>query len=132
MTQKQFDEVSIHPLQSWKWGEFRKAVGNEVVRFPFGQVTLHKIPFTPFKVGAFIKGPKPTKKMLDDLKDLGKKENLIFVKLEPNSPALIYEDDKNSVHVHSKNVISDDFERSRILLKEYGAVPGKTLFTPTT
>jgi len=39
-----FNKAAGHPLQSWEWGEFRKEAGNEVVRFSFGQVTLHKIP----------------------------------------------------------------------------------------
>lgn len=111
MTQKQFNKVSIHPLQSWEWGEFRRAWGNEVVRLPFGQLTLHKIPFTPYKVGMFIKGPKPTAFMIKELKRLGKKENLIFIKMEPNV-------------LRSTPLVS--------LLKRSGALPGKTLFTPST
>jgi lipid II:glycine glycyltransferase (peptidoglycan interpeptide bridge formation enzyme) len=106
-----FNKVSIHPLQSWEWGEFRKKWGNEVVRLPYGQLTLHKIPLFPFKIGMFIKGPTPTKKMLDDLKALAKKENLIFIKLEPNV-------------VKNEKLIT--------LLKRNGAVKGKTLFTPST
>ncbi len=27
-----FNEASIHPLQSWEWGEFRENAGNKVVR----------------------------------------------------------------------------------------------------
>jgi lipid II:glycine glycyltransferase (peptidoglycan interpeptide bridge formation enzyme) len=106
-----FNKVSIHPLQSWEWGEFRKKWGNEVVRLPYGQLTLHKIPFSPFKIGMFIKGPAPTKKMLDELKLLAKKERLIFIKLEPNI-------------VKNEKLIT--------LLKRSGAVKGKTLFTPST
>lgn len=106
-----FNKVSIHPLQSWEWGEFRKKWGNEVVRLPYGQLTLHKVPLSPFKIGMFIKGPAPTKKMLEELKLLAKKENLIFIKLEPN-------------------VVKD--EKTITLLKRNGAVKGKTLFTPST
>src|SRR3989344_1837371 len=79
-----FNEASIHPLQSWEWGEFREKAGNEVVRFSFGQVTLHKIQGTKYKIGAFIKGPMPTQEMVDELKGFAKRENLIFIKLEPN------------------------------------------------
>jgi len=106
-----FNNSAGHPLQSWEWGEFRKSTGNEVVRFPFGQLALHKIPKTKYKIGAFIKGPTPTKKIISELIKLAKRENLLFIKLEPN----IKKDDK---------VIN--------LLKKSGAVPGKTLFTPTT
>src|SRR3989304_4878198 len=79
-----FNRAAGHPLQTWEWGEFRKAAGNEVARFPFGQLTLHKIPFTNYRVGAFIKGPMPTQDMLAKLKDFAQKNNLVFIKFEPN------------------------------------------------
>ena len=111
MNRQRYNKTASHPLQTWEWGEFRKKWGNEIIRTDYGQLTLHKLPLVPFKIGMFIKGPIPTKKTLDDLKRLGKKEKLIFIKLEPNV---------------SKN------ERSIKLLKQNGAVPGKTLFTPTS
>src|SRR3972149_8697601 len=111
MDKDKFNQVAPHPLQSWEWGEFREKWGNEVVRLSFGQLTLHKIPLTPYKIGMFIKGPAPTKKMLDELKALAKKDNLIFIKLEPN-------------------VLKD--EKLIKLLENSGAVRGKTLFTPST
>jgi len=111
MDKDAFNKIATHPLQSWEWGEFRKKWGNKVVRLSFGQLTLHRIPFTPYKIGMFIKGPAPTKKMFDELRALAKKENLIFIKLEPN-------------------VVKD--EKLIKLLMKNGAVRGKTLFTPTT
>jgi len=116
MQKLDFNKTAIHPLQSWEWGEFRKATGNDIVRFPFGQITVHSIPLSDFKVGAFIKGPEPTEKMLKALKKYGKENNLIFIKLEPN----VALDSKTK----SKKLIN--------LLKDHGAVPGKTLFTPTS
>ena len=106
-----FNKTASHPLQSWEWGEFREKTGNEIIRFPNYQLTLHKIPLTKYKIGALIKGPAPTQKMLNELKKLAKEENLIFIKLEPNVPK---------------------DERLKKLLKDNGAVSGKTLFTPTT
>ena len=111
MNRQKHNKMASHPLQTWEWGEFRKKWGNEIIRTNYGQLTLHKLPLIPFKVGMLIKGPTPTKKILDDLKKLSKKEKLIFIKLEPNI---------------SKN------EKSIKLLKQNGAVPGKTLFTPTS
>jgi lipid II:glycine glycyltransferase (peptidoglycan interpeptide bridge formation enzyme) len=111
MTKETFNKTASHPLQSWEWGDFRKTWGNQLVRFSFGQVTLHRIPLTPFKIGAFIKGPAPTRTMIDELKKLAKKEKVIFVKLEPN-------------------VLKN--EKAIKLLKDSGAVPGRRLFTPTT
>jgi len=101
----------IHPLQTTEWGEFRKEWGNEILTTEFGIITLHKIPFTKFKIGIFEKGPKPTKEMLNQLKELGKEKNIIFIKLEPN-----VERDDSTIK----------------LLLESGLVRGKTLFTPTT
>ncbi|MEK7112929.1 MAG: peptidoglycan bridge formation glycyltransferase FemA/FemB family protein [Patescibacteria group bacterium] len=118
MTKETFNKIASHPLQSWEWGEFRKRAGNELVRFPFGQITLHKIPFTPFKVAAFEKGPAPTSKMLEELKRLARKENLVFIKLEPNSA--------------KASLGTAKFEQVINLLKKNGAVPGRRLFTPTT
>ena len=43
----------IHPLQTTEWGEFRKEWGNEILTTEFGIITLHKIPFTKFKIGIF-------------------------------------------------------------------------------
>lgn len=106
-----FNKIATHPLQSWEWGEFRKKWGNEVKRFSFGQITLHKVPFLNHKIAIFEKGPKPTQKMLDELKDYAKKEKIVFVKLEPN--------------------IQKD-EKTVELLKQNKCIKGKTLFTPTT
>src|SRR5258708_2464736 len=74
-------------------------------------MTLHKIPFLNKKIGIFEKGPEPTSKMLEELKTFGKKNNLIFIKLEPNIEK-------------SESLVS--------LLRSKGAIPGKSLFTPTT
>ena len=115
-----FNKAAGHPLQSWEWGEFRKEAGNEVVRFSFGQLTLHKIPFTKYKVGAFIKGPMPSKEMIEELLRFACEHNLIFIKLEPN-----YVIKKGGIACADEKKVVD-------LLRKNGARPGKTLFTPTT
>ena len=80
----------------------------------YGVITIHRIPFTNYSVGMFIKGPKPTQEMLYFLKKLAKEKNLIFIKLEPN-------------------VVKSKTSNSVIqLFRKNGTVPGKTLFTPTT
>lgn len=116
-----FNAAANHPLQTWEWGEFRKETGNQIVRLGVFrnknlgsavQLTLHKVPgLKGLKIGALIKGPKPKKELLHALKDLAKEENLIFIKLEPNTK-------KDKTYINN--------------LKGEGAVPGKTLFTPTT
>lgn len=115
-----FNKHATHPLQSWEWGEFRKSTGNEILRFGIYQkgkltssfqIMVHSIPLLKYKIGSLIKGPKLTKKQLLQLKEIGKKNNIIFIKLEPN-------------------IIKD--KKLIVSFKSAGAVPGKTLFTPTT
>ena len=102
---KLFNKAVIHPLQSHEWAEFRKAWGNEVLETKHGIITLHKIPFTKYKVGMFIKGPVPTAKMLADLRQMAKKNNLLFIKLEPNIPVSVsdgksmVESEKKTMHI---------------------------------
>jgi lipid II:glycine glycyltransferase (peptidoglycan interpeptide bridge formation enzyme) len=105
------DKTATHPLQTSAWAEFRKKWGNEVLETKYGILTLHKLPFTNYKIGMFIKGPKPTSGMLNDLKETGRQNNLVFIKMEPNT--------------QNDGSLTD-------LMKNSGAVAGKTLFTPTT
>jgi len=122
-----FNKKANHPVQSWEWGEFRKATGNKLVRSEFGQITLHKIPLSPYKIGVFIKGPKPTKRLISTLKNLAKKHKLIFIRFEPSTPIII-RDIKNT----NRNKISDKKKLIKTL-KENSCVPGgKFLFNPST
>ncbi len=121
---KKTSKSSEHPLQSKEWGEFRKAWGNEILWTDYGLLTIHQIPFTKYSLGMFIKGPEPTKEMLTELKKIGKENNLIFIKLEPN---VAFSDSS------MKYVVSSKQRETYIeILKRNGCVPGKTLFTPTT
>jgi lipid II:glycine glycyltransferase (peptidoglycan interpeptide bridge formation enzyme) len=122
-----FNKTAVHPLQSWEWGEFRQAHGNKIVRLGVFkgnkitdaiQVIFSKIPHSKYTIGTVIKGPKPTKEMLDALKDLAKEENALFIKLEPSFAQVT--EGQARFHILTK------------LLKENGCVPGKTLFTPTS
>ena len=118
------DKIATHPLQTSAWAEFRREWGNEVLETKYGILTLHKI-FTlpkvssgglsiPNKIAMFEKGPTPTKTMLTDLIKIGKENNLIFIKLEPNTPIL----------TNSTNLTK--------LLTAAGGIPGRRLFTPST
>lgn len=111
MTTNNLDQIATHPIQTSAWAEFRKKWGNEILETKYGILTLHKIPFTPYKIAIFEKGPTPTKEMLRDIKSIGKENNLIFIKLEPNC-------------TKSEELIK--------LVKSNDAVTGKTLFTPST
>ncbi|HEX8932425.1 MAG TPA: peptidoglycan bridge formation glycyltransferase FemA/FemB family protein [Patescibacteria group bacterium] len=90
---KEFDSVVNHPLQTFEWGEFRKKTGVEVIRrgifegnklISGFQLTIHKVPQTPFTIGYLPKGESPTSEILDELYQIGKQENCIFIQLEPN------------------------------------------------
>lgn len=107
--QKAWDRTASHPLGSWAWGEFRRAMGVDVVRlavlkntnsreglvppvpnlsegrFSEGwQLTFHKIPSMPWTIGYFPKGPAPTKQMVEELAKLGREKRAIFIQLEPD------------------------------------------------
>lgn len=88
-----YNTVVTHPLQSYEWGQFREKEGIKVIRRGFFdgdkiksgfQLTIHKIPKTHFTIGYLPKGDMPTQKLLDELKQIGKQENCIFIQLEPN------------------------------------------------
>lgn len=71
-------------MQSLEWGEFRKKTGLKVIRENGFQLTIHKIPHTPWTVGYLPKSPMPTKEIIVKLREIGKKEKCIFMQLEPN------------------------------------------------
>lgn len=117
---EQFDKLANHPVQSWEWGEFRKKTGNEVLRVGLYdgealqevyQLTVHPIPRSKFKLAVLLKGPRPTKTVLQLLKEFGKEKKFIFIRMEPNI---------------------GPFEETEKVLKESGAVRGKRFFTEST
>ena len=75
---------NLHPLQSNSWGEFRQKTGIKVISDNNLILTIHPIPHTKFTIGYLPKGPAINKEMLDKLKDVGEKENCIFIQIEPN------------------------------------------------
>ena len=81
---KNNNSYPTHPLQAPEWGEFREKTGVQVLRGDNFQLTIHRIPKTPFNIGYLPKGEMPTKKMIEELIQIGKKEKCIFIQLEPN------------------------------------------------
>jgi lipid II:glycine glycyltransferase (peptidoglycan interpeptide bridge formation enzyme) len=91
-----WDRIADHPLQTWEWGEARKAMGIDVVRLGIfekkslvdgWQITFHNIPCTPYCIGYFPKGPKITHEMITELKKIGISKHALYIQLEPNIPA---------------------------------------------
>lgn len=123
-----FNSVASHPLQSWEWGEFRKATGQELERFGMfddsGQmkealsVTFHSIPIFGGTAGYVPKSSRPTPEMLQALQELGRRHNSVFIKLEPNVQAPIG--------------AQEPFKDIEEVLVANGAKPGRSLFTRYT
>jgi len=88
-----------HPLQSWEWGEFRSAMGIDVVRLNSWQITFHRIPHTPWVVGYFPKGPAITRDMAAHLRKLGQEKKAIFIQLEPNIEAAAFHKPDGTPHL---------------------------------
>lgn len=72
-----------HPLQSQEWEKARKEMGIETIRINNFLLTLHEIPYTKYKIGYLARSKMPDKKILEKLYQFGKKNNLIFIKIEP-------------------------------------------------
>ena len=88
-----YNQRVTHPLQSFVWGEFREKTGIKVIRQGIDtnnklidgfQLTIHKIPHTPWNIGYLPKGSMPTGEIIKTLKRIGKEENCVFIQLEPN------------------------------------------------
>lgn len=60
-------------------------MGIDVVKISEWQVMFHRLPFTPWTIGYFPKGPPPTREMIETLETLGKEKNAIFIQIEPNA-----------------------------------------------
>jgi lipid II:glycine glycyltransferase (peptidoglycan interpeptide bridge formation enzyme) len=87
-----WEEKANHPLQSWFWGEARKKMGLEILRLAeiedkkiknVFQLTLHPLPFFHKKIGYLPRSVFPSDEVLEFLYHFGKKNNLIFIKIEP-------------------------------------------------
>ncbi len=122
-----YDKIVTHPLQSFAWGEFRKKTGVEVERVGMFdgqkitsafQVTFHPIPRTSYTAGYLPKGLMPDETMLAAIRDIGKRHNALFVKLEPNVAASV-----NNPSAHESI--------SKFLLA-HDCVPGRPMFTKYT
>lgn len=88
-----YNQAVSHPLQAFEWGEFRKKTGVEVIRRgevsgksiqnPY-QITVHKTPNFPYRIGYYPKGDLPSEELLTDLKQIGENKKISFIQLEPN------------------------------------------------
>lgn len=91
---EQYDQTVTHVIQSWNWGDFRKALGIPLVRYGIFegstlknafQISFHQVPIVNKFVGYFPKGPFPDSELAMALKQISKEHDCIFIKTEPNS-----------------------------------------------
>lgn len=122
------NQIASHPLQSYEWGEFRRLAGNPVIRkgvfeknklIQSLQVTLHQVPKFNWQIGYFPKGTLPDEAQIKVLQQIGRENNLVMIKLEPNVYRPVA--DEPSIN-HGWSTI-DSF------LKQQGCRPGRRLFT---
>jgi lipid II:glycine glycyltransferase (peptidoglycan interpeptide bridge formation enzyme) len=129
----QYNQIVNHPLQSWEWGEFRKLTGVAVERIGFFeqgklhkgiQVTFHPLPVIGKTAGYVPKADAPDENQLAALKQLGEKNDALFIKLEPNisKPADAAPTDPGV----------DSFAPIQELLDKNQGTSGKSLFTKYT
>jgi lipid II:glycine glycyltransferase (peptidoglycan interpeptide bridge formation enzyme) len=123
----EYNKVVAHPLQSWEWGEFRQKTGLTIERLGFFengklkngiQASFHPIPVIGKTAGYIPKGYMPDDEQLAAISQLGKKNNALFVKLEPNVASPV---ESVSAHHHV----------AEYLLK-HGCQVGRSLFTKYT
>jgi len=123
-----FNKLASHPLQSFEWGEFRKLTGVKVVRkgvfeknkLVSGiQATIHPLPKINWNIGYFPKGRMPDEHQLEVLRQIGKKNKCIFIKLEPDVGATI---EKHQIQLSAEKAIEE-------FLRKEGCKKGRPLFT---
>jgi len=90
---QQYNSVVRHPVQTWEWGEFQLSQGHRLHRLGEFEgdklisaysVSFHSLPKTGHSVGTLLRGPQITPEMITALNRIGKQENAIFIKLEPD------------------------------------------------
>jgi lipid II:glycine glycyltransferase (peptidoglycan interpeptide bridge formation enzyme) len=120
-----YEKLSEHPLQSVAWGKFRETTGvvsERLIGFEVNepvaqmQITFHPVPKLPYTIGYYPKGKWPDEVALQALRDLGKQQKALFIKLEPD--------------VSAPPLKPTDVEGLRDFFEKQELVKGKPLFTP--
>lgn len=87
-----FNSCAINPLQSWEWGETRKAIGKEIYRFGLFDknklksvytVILYNLPRVKYKVGHLIFSEIPSPETINFMQSTLAEYNVVFIKIEP-------------------------------------------------
>ncbi len=127
--QSSYDAQIDHPLQTWAWGEARKATGHQVIRLGVfdnqdlvraWMMTIHSIPKFGRNLLYFPRGPLPDQQITQAIITEGQKHSAVFAKLEPNVYVPMTENQDPQSQLR-------DLEQQ---LTQLGYLPGKPLFTP--
>jgi len=104
-----YNKQVFHPLQAWEWGEARKKTGVEVLRLGDGknvyQLTIHQLPITNHRIGYLPRSVFPTKDVLDFLYDYGKKNKIVFIKIEPYEEKSKIKDQRSKTQIKDQKLI---------------------------
>ncbi|MBI1863088.1 peptidoglycan bridge formation glycyltransferase FemA/FemB family protein [Candidatus Microgenomates bacterium] len=110
--QATWNAQATHPMQSWEWGLARAKMGIEVIRVGefegkhlknVFQMTLHRVPKTPYRIGYLPRSVFPSQEVVDFLYRYGKAHKLISVKIEPNETSAAGQDVMKRVN-HDKRL----------------------------
>jgi len=128
-----YDAVVKHPLQSWKWGEFKESTGMRAVRLGVFEkekmvdgvlVLFRPIPKTPFSVGQLLKGSLPDQEYVNALIGLAKEQKAIFIKIEPSYIARRWKNEKGRAQ-------ESPYQENQVDLEKLGLIKSaKPLFDP--
>ncbi len=82
---------AVHPMQSYEWGEARKKLGTQVVRFgvyenekiaQVFQMTVHSLPLG-YAIGYIARSTVPSPTVVAYIRSFARARKIIFVKWEP-------------------------------------------------
>ena len=89
-----WNELALHPLQSYAWGVIREKTGVKVVRFgcfedeqlkDVYQMTLHPVPHTSYAIGYIPRSRMPSSAFLNYLRDYSRRYKIICITFEPEA-----------------------------------------------
>ncbi|MBN1617808.1 peptidoglycan bridge formation glycyltransferase FemA/FemB family protein [Candidatus Dojkabacteria bacterium] len=115
-----FNSVVEHPLQSWEWGEFRSSRGQKCLRFGIYEsetsdtlesaftMLIRNVGKTKFTYGYIPKLSMINGSVIQAIKDVAKKENCVFVKIEPDFIYKIWLNKKGKILSENDIVFEED------------------------
>ena len=119
---KKFDKFAGHVMQSWQWGEFRTETGNRVIRIieeagsqtSVFTLTVHLIPRMKYSIGYMPKSAWPSENVLKFLYETAVRENIVFIKIEPDIEKEKFTLKKTKLKIVKSN--KDIFARSTFVI----------------